>query len=370
MASATRRVARILGSTLFVLVFTFSALLTVAAKAGILGIPLAAILLSWFGKYVFVIIDTVAHGHTEPPVLSLDMVAPFANWRGLSLVAVTGSVWLLTNWFESVAGTAIAAVTRLLALATLPACVAIIAIESNPIKAMNPIALGRVIVGLGSRYLQLLGALLAAAVVTYLIGRAPLWLMLRIALDLSLVVALSWLLGFSLYHRRAALGIEAWRSPERTAERESRVSQREHAHFIDEIFGLVRSGSHTNAWASIERRLEQTRHADAEYDWLLDALQRLDDPRHLARLQDQYLERLVTARRGADGLKALERIWRTSPNFLPRDAAATLTLARIALETGSRRDARALLRDFPQRFAGHPSVPLAQALMAELMQNR
>lgn len=39
------------------LIGTFSLLLVLATKAGFLGIPLGLILLSWFTKYAFVLID-------------------------------------------------------------------------------------------------------------------------------------------------------------------------------------------------------------------------------------------------------------------------------------------------------------------------
>jgi uncharacterized protein HemY len=107
-------------------------------------------------------------------------------------------------------------------------------------------------------------------------------------------------------------------------------------------------------------------HADGEYEWLLVGLKQLEDPRHLDRLRNEYLERLVSGRRSADGLKALERIWRATPDFRLRDAATTLTLARTALDAGTQRDARILLVDFAQRFAGHPSVQLAAALSSRL----
>jgi hypothetical protein len=56
------------------LIGTFSVLLMVALKAGFLGIPLGLILLSWFSKYSFILMDHAAEGAAEPPVLSIEMV--------------------------------------------------------------------------------------------------------------------------------------------------------------------------------------------------------------------------------------------------------------------------------------------------------
>jgi hypothetical protein len=259
---------------------------------------------------------------------------------------------------------------RALVLLAVPACVAILAIESHVFKALNPAALLRVALGLGSWYALLLGAVGVALGIHYAVAWWAPWLIIRIACDLTLVVALASLLGGALYERRSALGIEAWRSPERTAQRHARELDREHTQFLDEVFALARNRSHANAWRALEQRLERAQHADAEYDWLLIALQKLEDPRHLEELRQRYLERLVANRRSSDALKVLERIWLAAPQFHVRDAATTVTLARVALDTGTQRAARRLLRDFPQRFAGHPAVPIAQAMATQLTSDR
>src|SRR4029453_13444789 len=68
------------------LIGTFSVLLMVALKARFLGIPLGLILLSWFSKYCFVVMDHVSEGACEPPVLSAEMVNPLNEQRPLVLL--------------------------------------------------------------------------------------------------------------------------------------------------------------------------------------------------------------------------------------------------------------------------------------------
>ena len=63
------------------LIGSFSLLLILAAKAGFFGIPLGLIILSWFTKYSFVLMDHLADGVTEPPVLSIEMVNPLSEQR-------------------------------------------------------------------------------------------------------------------------------------------------------------------------------------------------------------------------------------------------------------------------------------------------
>jgi hypothetical protein len=69
------------------LIGTFSVLLIVAAKAGLFGIPLGLIILSWFTKYSFVLMDHLAEGVVEPPVLSIEMVNPLSEQRPMIMAA-------------------------------------------------------------------------------------------------------------------------------------------------------------------------------------------------------------------------------------------------------------------------------------------
>src|SRR5512145_2559398 len=68
------------------LIGTFSVLLMLAIQARFLGIPLGLILLSWFSKYSFVLLDRVAEGAAEPPVLALEMVNPLSEQRPMILL--------------------------------------------------------------------------------------------------------------------------------------------------------------------------------------------------------------------------------------------------------------------------------------------
>ena len=47
------------------LIAAFAILLTLATRGGLLGVPLGFIVLSWFLKYAFVILDTAARGLDE-----------------------------------------------------------------------------------------------------------------------------------------------------------------------------------------------------------------------------------------------------------------------------------------------------------------
>ncbi|MGA2365786.1 MAG: hypothetical protein ABSG12_09865, partial [Steroidobacteraceae bacterium] len=57
-------------------------------RAGLLGLPLQLILLSWLFKYGYVLLEQVAHGAREPPVLAIEMLNPASEQRPLVQLAL------------------------------------------------------------------------------------------------------------------------------------------------------------------------------------------------------------------------------------------------------------------------------------------
>jgi hypothetical protein len=54
-------------------VIAFALLLTVAAKAGLFGLPVAFILTSWFFEYAYILFDHTVWGFDEPPGLDIQI---------------------------------------------------------------------------------------------------------------------------------------------------------------------------------------------------------------------------------------------------------------------------------------------------------
>jgi hypothetical protein len=81
-------------------IVVFSVLLTLAAHAGLFGIPLALILTSCFFKYAYILFDHTVWGFEEPPHLDIQLLNPLDEQRplaqclilGLEVVAIAG-VW-------------------------------------------------------------------------------------------------------------------------------------------------------------------------------------------------------------------------------------------------------------------------------------
>ena len=75
------------------LVVLFATLLTLCSHAGLLGVPAALIVGSWFLKYAFVLLDHVAHGRPGMPVLTAEDANPLGETRPMAYALLIGAGW-------------------------------------------------------------------------------------------------------------------------------------------------------------------------------------------------------------------------------------------------------------------------------------
>ena len=140
-------------ATNLLMVGVFALLLTFCLSARLLRAGSRAWFLQvWVFKYCYVLVEHLADGATEPPVMDTDMLSPSNRARGsrprCSSVgggSVTGS-----------AAPAGIAARRRVARCCCPATVAILGFGERPWQAVNPVTLFRVIRGLGPYYLLML----------------------------------------------------------------------------------------------------------------------------------------------------------------------------------------------------------------------
>jgi hypothetical protein len=345
----------------------FALLLDIAAKAGLAGLPLALILTSWFFKYAYVLFDHTVRGFDDPPALDIQMVNPVNEQRPLAqlliLVAIGGAVKLAADHLGSSAGVTLAVLAALL----LPASVAVLGLEGHLLKAANPAAWVRIVIGLGPMYVLVLGIIAGYALLIAFLGRWELWLPLQIAIFMFCILSVFSALGGALYERRHELGLETWASPERIRERRDALELRRSEHAVTEAYGQMRAGSHIQAWQSLQDWLAARGHAPDDYRWLGGRVAVWGDSRYATRLTQEHVERLLLLRRSGEALDVVAQRLKVDPSFRPKSAAVTLQIARIAAAGGGTpRVARLLLADFPTRFAGDPCVAAAGELAQHL----
>jgi len=348
-------------------VIVFALLLSIAAKAGLFGLPLTLILTSWFFKYAYILFDHTVRGFDEPPALDIQMLNPLDEQRPLAQVAILGLIYAAVYFAQAMMGPTPARVIAVAAALFLPASVAILGLERNIVKAAYPVAWVRMILGLGPMYALVLAIIGGYSLLIALLGRWELWLPVQIAIYMFCILSVFSVLGGALYERRHELGLETWASPERTEELQRKHDLRDSEKAVTDAYGQVRVGSHTQAWQQLQTWLASRGNAPDDYRWLCGRVAAWGDPRYITRLTEDYVDRLLALKRNGEALDVVARRLGQDPTFRPKSAAATLQIARMAAAGGGTpRVARTLLADFPARFAGDPSVAAADALARHL----
>ena len=352
-----------------VLIVVFAAILSVASHGGLLAIPAIVILTSWFFKYAYVLFDHTVWGYDEPPTLDVQMLNPADEQRPLAQVAILGLIYLAVKFIASSWGVVPALVLTAVAAFTFPASVALLGLERNILLAVYPVALARMIRGLGVVYLQILLVIGAYALGIGLLLKWIDFMPLELALVMFGILSLFSGLGGAVYERRNELGIETRRSPERTAELAERAEWRQYHALVTEAYGHMRAGSHTKAWSVLQEWLASRNHSISDYHWLCDHVVHWHDRRYSNRLNEEYLEKLLALKEHGRALDVVRRCLKVDPAFRPKTAAATLRLAELAtLGGGLKPLARTLLADFDARFPSDPHARAARALADQLKQ--
>jgi hypothetical protein len=353
------------GAVAVVVVFAF--LLFMAAKASLVGIPLALLVISWFFKYAYILFDHTVRGFDEPPALDIQMMNPIDEQRPLAQVVILGIISYAVYQTYDHFGTGAAVGLAIACLFFLPASVAILGLESNILKAAYPVYWFNLVRGLGILYGAVLLVIVAYALGLRLLWAFDLWLPVEVVIGMFAVLSVFSFLGGALYERRHELNLETWVSPERTAALEHQQTQRENDKVVHEAYGLMRADSHIKSFQMLEDWLKSHGNTPEDYRWLCERTLSWDDPRYVTRLSEELVARLLTLKRTGEALDVVTQRLDLDPKFRPKSAADTLAMAQLAARGGGApRLARILLSDFAARFAGDPHVTTALALKDHL----
>ncbi len=331
------------------LVVTFTVGLLLARRAGLMGIPLAALLASWFFKYCFILLDAVIAGADESPVLSIEMVNPIDEQRPLAqALLLAGGAYLafeLGRHTTPACGWLLAA----LLLFLLPASIGVLALSGNPLRAAWPPELVSVVRAVGRDYLLPLGSIAALAlllVVFVWIG-VPGWLGL-VGAQFGLLVVFA-LVGGILHEHRPELGIEFKSVSERFAERSERERVIERGRVLERAYGKFRVRKPLEGWQEIEAWLQaHGRAADVtdklllEHRAVLAAVLRWDDVRPGDRLTDDLISLYLARRETGRALEVLEERLASNAQYRPKQPAHAARLAELAAAAGKRALSRQL----------------------------
>jgi pentatricopeptide repeat protein len=306
---------------------------------------IAALLLNiWVLKYCYVLIEQIADGATEPPVMDIEMLSPFES-RPWQQAALLGAGVTLCYKLHGDARW-VAAISMLLVF---PASAALLGMGDNVFQAMNPLKWFRVIRGLGLMYVMLLAVLALSGVLIWLVLSRDAPLIVTVFTGLFCEVAFFGLIGAGIWIRRRPLEFEPSRSPERTAARAEAERMKERARMLDEMFQNSRMGKHVDATAPLARWL---RDLDADYairDSLYVAEQSLkwQLPLALNPIGSTLIRHLMRYGRPDAALSVFEMYRRRSPQFTMDSAPDLRALADYAESVGRQELAQAMRLETP-----------------------
>jgi hypothetical protein len=327
-------------STPLVLVATFTVGFLLAMRAGLAGIPLAIILLSWFFKYCFVVLDSALLGHHELPVLSIEMVNPFDEQRPVAaalLIAAAVTAAIAANAYLG-AGSALALGTLFGLI--LPASIAVLGMTGNLFLAAWPPRLFETLRNLGWDYILLNLSLLVVAAIAYAPTALDLPSWVAIAALQLLFLMLFALIGTTVFEHRLEFGLDSKTPQEHLDERDRRDHIQARQRMIDHAYEYFRHQKPLEGWHEIDTWLKTHARGDntlQEYHEVFEAACGWDDVRPGDRLANELIGLLLARRQTGTAVEVAERRFAANPQFRPTSAARLAELASLAGKRALRR---------------------------------
>jgi pentatricopeptide repeat protein len=317
--------------TSLMLVVVFSLLFAAFDFAGLYGLLATLLAQIWVLKYCYVIVEHIADGASEPPVMSMDMLSPFETRPWVQLGIIIAGTMLCVR-IGGTAGMSLGVLFLLL----LPASMTILGMGEPAWQAVNPLLLLRVVRGLGPYYLALLAAFFLYGALLLALWRSDVPGFLRHAVLLFCQLSYFGLLGGCVYLRRRQLGHEPRFSPERAAARADAERAKVRDRMVDEVFQQVRLGKHVEATRPLAAWLREldgdTAAADAHH--LVSQALGWGSPAGLNTIASTLIRYLLRAGRPDEALAIFERLRAHSPALTLDSADDLRTLADYAESAG------------------------------------
>jgi hypothetical protein len=355
-----RQLARPLDLTSIVLIVALTAGYNIGLRAGFYGALLILLLSSWFFKFAYVLLDSVANGRKDTPVMSVEMLNPVDEQRPLAQLIICA----IFAWGAYKVGGTAGIVLGCVGLLYLPVSVAVLGASSRAVDAVNPLALTRTIIGLGPYYFAIMGVTIVYALLLFALVRADLPLSVQIAASLFLVLSLFSGLGSAIFERRHRLGYDAIDAPERLAEREERERSQERSRALDLAYGAARSGNVADASSSLLQWLRQHDAADMERDarFFFEQARQWQDEKAFVFISRFLVSRLLESGKTGAAVEIADGVLQRSPHLKLGTSSDTLKIAQLARAAGRRALTVRLLADFEKQFPGDARTAEAVAL--------
>jgi hypothetical protein len=338
-----------------------SLIFSVGGPAVMLGIPAIGLCGIWFTQFTFTLMDDATNGVKETAPASAEMLSPWGDMRCWIHPVLTVAIGLTLMLQPQIPRVPVLVACALL----FPASISAIALTGNALDAVNPVAMAKVVRGLGYYYLLAVVWVALCVAAGLLVSGTGLWLVLRIAGAQLLLLLICAFIGGALYARRVELGFEPLVSPERKAAREQHDLLAQRQRMIDTLFSQVRMRRQTDALATAREWLEkaEAHQLPDDVQAILAAGAKWSETKGFTALLRALAPLLLTMRQPALAFATVEAGLATTPGFTLERQEDALRMIRYALQTGRKRVAATLLASF---IASGTNVDLQSADLKEL----
>jgi hypothetical protein len=343
-------------AALLALIWGVAGIFSIAAIVG------TFFLVSWLNKYAYSQLEQAAQGVADAPVASAEMLGPFGGARPwVHPVLAAGGLLLMSS--TPAIGRAALGVA---ALVLFPASVGALAVSQRLIDAVNPLALKRVIVGMGWVYLVLVAAEAVVVISSIALIAMPLWSVVSYAALELLMLYLYTLIGGALFVRRVELGFEPLASPEHKSELADQAQAKRRQQMIDEVYGAARVREAAQAVLVLKRWLAAApaHTLQADVPAILGQALLFPEQRGLPTVARTLISHLVEIRRLSLALSVMDTVATAVADFTPESEAEVVALAQYAILAGRRTLARSMIEQWV-RFEGAADLGVPARKLSE-----
>ena len=363
------------------IVIIFSFILWLFSWNPFLGIFGLTIFLCWSLNYAYAVLEHTLLGYAIPPALSFQMIWSIINLRPLKQVFILCLVGAIYLTVQTSVGLIPALLVLFLSFFLLPANIIIIATQNSLFKALNPLQLWLVIFAIGQTYFLLLLMFGLFAILFFYMVSSINWINPQIIGQFSLLLIylvvfyfglmIFHLLGFVVYHRRDALGIEVFFSPEREEKAQQEAQAKHFEQILDDIYWLARQqGKKQEAMASLWALFAELGET-VEIHAQLFARLCLWEQKSFALAQGQrYLSFLMQKKQLRRALTIYQAGLDLNPQFEVETPSQTLPLAQIAYQQKNDEVALDLVQKSLAHYPRHPDKVALQFLEVKLFAER
>lgn len=335
-AKISHWLAPLADSTVLVASVVYGALMTLAVRAGLLGLWLLVLVLPSLWRYAYVVLRAAAQGKAHPPPAGLDSMNPIGDWRAIAHLAVFAGAAVLIRRLGADPGVADAAAALAGAL-IFPASAVILALTGSLAAALSPIGIASIVRVMGRDYLLLAALGIGVAAVAQLTQRL---IVPRLG---ALAGAAGWsVAAWALLAEFALIGasirahgddFEIPGAPSSAAETDARARRRAWQAELDLAYAAIRSGEVERGYRTLRRLIADNGGSAEVHYWLFENMIDWEDRAHAFRVARRLVARLVEIGDLHAALELVQRCRRLGTELTIGAGAARL-LARYAREIG------------------------------------